>query len=239
MKALPVHERFLAFQGEGNHLGRKAFFIRLFGCPVKCPWCDSAGTWHKDWVPKHVERMSPVSLAEEVLAAAPEFVVLTGGEPTVHNLDDLCAEIAFTTNLPIHVETCGGFFFNRVPIDWITLSPKWDKLPVAINLVTASELKLIVEDKDSIDKWLAKLSEIAGGDIVERCRDNKVSIWLHPEWSRRDDPEVLNAISTAVLTHGSPLRAGWQLHKLYKVDALDKRTAQLAPLGGNEERYGY
>ena len=50
----PVNETFLSWQGEGVHLGRKAFFIRLQGCPVKCAWCDSASTWHPQFVPKQV-----------------------------------------------------------------------------------------------------------------------------------------------------------------------------------------
>ena len=52
----PVNETFLSWQGEGVHLGRKAFFIRLQGCPVKCAWCDSASTWHPQFVPKQVRK---------------------------------------------------------------------------------------------------------------------------------------------------------------------------------------
>ena len=66
MRPLPIHERFFTWQGEGVHTGRSAYFIRLQGCPVKCPWCDSAGTWHPDWVPKDVEKISPKTLAEDV-----------------------------------------------------------------------------------------------------------------------------------------------------------------------------
>src|SRR5690606_10755697 len=50
----PVHEQFHTWQGEGVHMGRSAYFIRTFGCPVKCPWCDSAGTWHPDHIPAKV-----------------------------------------------------------------------------------------------------------------------------------------------------------------------------------------
>ena len=59
----PVNETFLSWQGEGVHLGRKAFFIRLQGCPVKCAWCDSASTWHPQFVPKQVRKASAVELA--------------------------------------------------------------------------------------------------------------------------------------------------------------------------------
>lgn len=77
----PVNETFLSWQGEGVHLGRKAFFIRLQGCPVKCAWCDSASTWHPQHVPKDLRRASAEELAAEAAAARPEFVVLTGENP--------------------------------------------------------------------------------------------------------------------------------------------------------------
>ena len=72
----PVYERFHSWQGEGTHLGKSAFFIRLHGCPVHCPWCDSAGTWHPDHKPENVERMNPDDLADEAFMACPEIVVI-------------------------------------------------------------------------------------------------------------------------------------------------------------------
>jgi organic radical activating enzyme len=74
---LPVHEQFYSFQGEGCHAGRAAYFIRLFGCPVHCPWCDSAGTWHPDFTPKHIERLEVATLAAAAAASAAEFTVIT------------------------------------------------------------------------------------------------------------------------------------------------------------------
>src|SRR6266700_593262 len=90
MNSLPIHERFHSFQGEGIHMGRPAFFIRTMFCPVKCPWCDSAGTWNPNWIPKGELRMTPEQLVDEVMAGPKvDFVVITGGEPTIHNLHSL------------------------------------------------------------------------------------------------------------------------------------------------------
>ena len=70
----PVNETFLSWQGEGVHLGRKAFFIRLQGCPVKCAWCDSASTWHPQFVPKQVRKALPAELAAEArIDRAPSY----------------------------------------------------------------------------------------------------------------------------------------------------------------------
>ena len=89
----PIYETFYSWQGEGVHLGKSAFFIRLFGCPVHCPWCDSAGTWHRDYVPERVDKLEAETLAKLAAAAEPELVVVTGGEPLIHDLESLTAEL--------------------------------------------------------------------------------------------------------------------------------------------------
>ena len=127
LSTLPIHERFHSFQGEGCHAGRAAFFIRTYGCPVHCPWCDSAGTWHPDLKPDALNRMDVAALAEEAAAARPAFVVVTGGEPAIHDLAPLTDALR-AAGLPVHLETSGAFPV-RGHFDWITLSPKRWKLP--------------------------------------------------------------------------------------------------------------
>lgn len=232
---LPVHERFLTFQGEGSWMGVRAFFIRLLGCPVQCPWCDSAGTWHPDFYPKAPNRMEVGALVKEVKASRAELVVITGGEPCIHkNLHHLVSALQAEAEVRVHVETCGAFDQPLSLFDWITVSPKWARLPTYEMLMRARacELKLIVDAPDAIDRWLTALREI-GGDRLGIGTPIGPTIWLHPEWSKRNDPEILNAITQAVVTFGEPFRAGYQLHKLYRCDALDTRTAPLAPLGGD------
>ena len=45
---LPVVETFHSLQGEGHHSGHSAFFIRLAGCNVGGPWCDTNHSWPED-----------------------------------------------------------------------------------------------------------------------------------------------------------------------------------------------
>jgi len=217
----PVNETFLSWQGEGVHLGRKAFFIRLQGCPVKCTWCDSASTWHPQYVPKNIRKASPDELAKEAVESKPDFVVLTGGEPCVHDLVPLVNALK-AVKLKVHLETCGAY---EIPdgLDWVTVSPKWAKLPVAESLAKADEVKLIIEAADSAHKWTAAV----GGAWLAK------SVWLHPEWSRRADSSILKAITDFVKANGAPYRAGWQVHKPYMADSLDARARPPAPLGGD------
>lgn len=217
---LPVHETFHTWQGEGCHLGRSAFFIRTQGCPVHCPWCDSAGTWHPDYVPSDIPRVAVDELTSAARQSGASFVVITGGEPTIHDLGPLC-DALHQANLKVHLETCGAYPL-RGEFDWITLSPKWWKLPLEENVRQANELKIIMEAPDTLDRWL----DVLGSWI--QCN----AVWLHPEWSQHTNPAVLAAINQAVKTQGDPYRAGYQLHKLYRVDAESPGTRPPVPLGG-------
>ena len=201
-----VFEMFHSFQGEGAHAGRSAFFIRLYGCPIQCPWCDSAGTWQAG-EENTVQKIPAKELAEAASAAHPDFVVITGGEPAIHDLAPLCDALR-EKNLRVHLETSGAFPI-RGKIDWITLSPKTGRLPLSENWAQASELKLIITEPGDIEFWLEKISR-------ERVPERS-PIWLHPEWSQHKNPEVLSAIADCVCRRGFPFRAGWQLHKLFDV----------------------
>jgi organic radical activating enzyme len=171
-----------------------------------------------------VRKASPEELAAEAAESRPEFVVLTGGEPCVHDLKPLVASLA-AVGLPAHLETCGAF---DIPagLAWVTVSPKWAKPPTSEALASADEVKLIIEAPDSADRW----TEAVGG--AWPCSH----VWLHPEWSKRGDAAVLSAITERVKRLGPPYRAGWQVHKPYSADSADPRARPPAPLGGDPSK---
>lgn len=206
MKKLPVYETFYTWQGEGCHMGKPAFFIRLFGCPVHCPWCDSAGTWHPEHVPETVEKLSAEALAQQTRAHHPEIVVITGGEPCIHDLTGLTYALR-SAGLPVHLETAGCFPI-RGDFDWVTVSPKVWKKPVPACLERADEFKIIVDRPDALEIWEKEISQYWAGK----------PLWLHPEWSKREDPQILSLINRSVKRRRFPYRAGYQLHKLYGAD---------------------
>jgi len=150
-----------------------------------------------------------------------DLVVITGGEPTIHDLEPL-TDAMKERGLKSHLETSGSFQI-RGSFDWITLSPKWLSTPLPEALAVANEFKLIIEDESSIQKWVDAL----GNSIDKR------SVWLHPEWSVRKDLRILDSITEFVKKNGAPFRAGLQGHKYYRADLLDRNSAKPSPLGGN------
>lgn len=154
-ETLPVVETFHSLQGEGLHAGRSAFFIRLAGCTVGCPWCDTKHSWPAGVHREHGLR----ELADEAATAAAAgaaFVVITGGEPLHHGLDSLCEALRQATaspdrpgGLPLHLETSGVDPLSG-RFDWITLSPKRHRPPTTELLGACQELKVVVEQAEDL-----------------------------------------------------------------------------------------
>lgn len=166
--SLPVMEAFYTLQGEGYHQGRAAYFIRLGGCDVGCVWCDVKDSWDADQHPK----MSIDAIVTEACNYPGRLAVITGGEPLLHNLNDLTKalqEAGFETN----IETSGSSPMSG-QWDWICLSPKKFKAPVPANLPLAHELKVVVFNKHDFE-W----AEIHSALVSPTCK-----LYLQPEWDK-------------------------------------------------------
>jgi 7-carboxy-7-deazaguanine synthase len=165
---LPVMEHFYTIQGEGVHTGRAAYFIRLAGCDVGCVWCDVKESWEADKHPHY----SIDELVHTVNATPAQIVVITGGEPLLHDLTSLTNAL-HKAGLRVHIETSGSSPLSG-ELDWITLSPKKFKAPLPDVLPQAHELKIVVFNKTDFawaENWAAQVSA--------DCR-----LFLQPEWSK-------------------------------------------------------
>ncbi len=165
---LPVMEHFYTIQGEGYHQGRAAYFIRLGGCDVGCVWCDVKESWDADKHPMLAIR----SLKAEIKKTPAEIVVITGGEPLMHNLDALTKELK-EAGLKTHIETSGSHPLSGA-WDWICLSPKKFKAPLPEVVPCANELKVVVFNKSDF-AWAEKYAAL----VSPACK-----LYLQPEWGK-------------------------------------------------------
>jgi 7-carboxy-7-deazaguanine synthase len=165
---LPVMEQFYTLQGEGFHQGKAAYFIRLGGCDVGCVWCDVKESWEAS----HHPLTNVESLVEKVKQTGAQIVVITGGEPLLHNLDMLTSELQ-NAGFKTHIETSGSSPLSG-QWDWITLSPKKFKAPLPDVLPVAHELKIIVFNKSDLD-WAEQWAR----QVAPACK-----LYLQPEWSK-------------------------------------------------------
>lgn len=167
---LPVMEHFYTLQGEGFHQGRAAYFIRLGGCDVGCVWCDVKDSWDASAHPLY----SIEELLAEVKKTPAEIVVITGGEPLMHDLEAFTLALQ-NAGLRTHIETSGAHPLSG-RWDWICLSPKKFKAPLPEILQQAQELKVVVYHPSDF-QW----AEQYAAEVAPSCR-----LYLQPEWSRSE-----------------------------------------------------
>lgn len=166
--SLPVMEHFYTLQGEGFHQGKAAYFIRLGGCDVGCVWCDVKDSWD---VSKH-PNLKIENLKFKISETPAEIVVITGGEPLMHNLDELTRELQ-QSGLKTHIETSGAYPLSG-SWDWICLSPKKFKAPLPGIIPLANELKIVVFNRSDFD-WAEKYAAL----VSPICK-----LYLQPEWDK-------------------------------------------------------
>ncbi|MBD1845527.1 7-carboxy-7-deazaguanine synthase QueE [Cyanobacteria bacterium FACHB-63] len=196
-QTLPIVETFHSVQGEGAWTGTSAFFIRLALCDVGCWFCDTKESWSA----KRHPQQSIDQLAQSAIAANPAIVVITGGEPLMHDLTQLTKTL-HQTGLRLHLETSGAHPFSG-EFDWVTLSPKQSKPPHESVYPHADELKIVISGSADFD-WAEQQSQNVSDRVLR---------YLQPEWSRK---ESLDLIFEYVRQHPE-WRISLQTHKLLGV----------------------
>jgi len=196
--ALPVMEAFYTLQGEGFYQGRAAYFIRLAGCDVGCVWCDVKESWDKE--------RYPLKTIEEIVTEAKKYpgklIVITGGEPTLHNLEKLTKTLqqeGFKTN----IETSGSSPLTGT-WDWICLSPKKFKPPLPEILPIANELKIVIFNKSDF-AWAEKYAAF----VSSTCK-----LYLQPEW---DKAEIVTPLIVDYIKTHPEWQLSLQIHKYINV----------------------
>ena len=205
--SLPVVECFHSLQGEGEHAGRSAYFIRLASRKVGCPWCDTKSSWNSELHPQKslIDLSSSTAQAQREGAA---FVVITGGEPLHHNLDDLCREIRKSTlnlektSIPIHLETSGVDILSGNP-DWITISPKRHSPPRLDTLLSCQELKVVIQNTE--DLYFAKKM----ADLIKDKGKIKPRLFLQAGWENEEG----QTLAIKFVKNNPDWRLSMQTHK--------------------------
>ena len=187
-----VNETFVSLQGEGYFTGTPAFFLRLSGCNLACPFCDTNHQSYKE--------MSEDEIVEEACRHKPRHIVITGGEPALQltqSLVDKLHEAGFF----IQVETNGTLPLPE-GIDWVTCSPKSQTLsysPLKGENLKIDELKVLFMGKDTDPDSILESLPLGGegggllflqpldtGDEEKNriiLRDTIAYILEHPKWS--------------------------------------------------------
>lgn len=156
-----VNEIFYSVQAEGTFAGKPSVFIRLCGCNLACPWCDTKYHTKGEFYTKEEieEKVNFLTHGNKDVN-----IVFTGGEPTLQlKEDEPLLEGYFRA-----IETNGT---KKVPswLDWITCSPKSDIDFSAIGRAP-DEIKVVYEY--GRDKYLKSLLNLNIPLFIQPLEEN-------------------------------------------------------------------
>lgn len=134
-QVLDFHSMFYTIQGEGPFAGHPAIFIRLAGCNLQCPGCDTEYTFGREaW---DINRICDAALSIAKGNAGCDLVVITGGEPLRQVIGPLIYKLTWLLNFKVQIESNGVFAPDpelQTMLSWtdgrvsLVVSPKTSKI---------------------------------------------------------------------------------------------------------------
>lgn len=212
---LPLVELFETVEGEGTRAGVPTVFVRVFGCPLRCTWCDTPYSYPPD----KPQRVLTVAEIREAVGRFPwRHVCVTGGEPLMY-AEKSAMLLAALADLPhvvdVHVETSGAVplspFLAAVPSEKVRYIVDY-KLPASgeeaamvvdnlRRLRPQDELKFVIADEDDFRRAVEVLN-------THRPRGQ---VLFSPVWDTMPPRRLVELI----LAHGlAEVKLNLQLHKV-------------------------
>lgn len=219
----PINEMFQTLQGEGYFTGVPAVFIRLQGCPVGCSWCDTKHTWEKrpereiplkQIVDKTTESdaWGQASVDDIVghmtqLGYTARHVVITGGEPCIHDLTSLTQRLE-ALGFSTQIETSGTHEIRCSTDCWVTVSPKVNMRGGMVVIDQA------LQRSDEIKHPVARERDIETLDaLLNRLDDDKARVIALQPISQKEEATRL-CIATCIARNW---RLSMQTHKYLNI----------------------
>jgi organic radical activating enzyme len=222
-----VHSIFYTIQGEGPFCGTPALFIRLAGCNLQCPLCDT------DYTSRRFT-YDPDTLAQTAMAMFPrtntgsKLVVITGGEPFRQNIAKLLENL-IRLGAYVQIETNGTLPPPRADVDWnintgqrrgvyIVVSPKTGKVNSTVETLSCA-YKYVVREGHIADDGLpfTALDHTAHPQVARPPSKHK-TVYIQPvdEQEPHANQGNLNAAIDSCMAHGYILQL--QVHKIIDLD---------------------
>jgi len=182
----PVVEVFSSIQGEGLYTGAPANFIRLAGCNLSCAFCDT------DKEAK--EKLDSEAICQK-LNADIKTVVITGGEPTIHDLTELVRALR-DRGYRIHLET-NGTSMPPSGVYWVSVSPKRGSF---IKLYGYHEAKWLIPEwsLEEIDRSISNLHYLQPVNFEKTLNMHNVKRCI---WLLQNKPEFHENLRLSIQLH--------------------------------------
>jgi 7-carboxy-7-deazaguanine synthase len=217
-QTLDVHSIFYTIQGEGPLSGLRATFVRLAGCNLQCPGCDTEYTQGR-------RPMSVNAIVNEIRnkhdLGKCNPVIITGGEPLRQPIGPL-VDILLFTGREVQIESNGvcapdiklfNLLWNNHKGLHLVVSPKTKKIhPQCHDLATTFKYVLNAEQVSEEDGLPTIALDHEAGKGVARPRPG-APVYLSPMDDGNDELNRQNRLAVARSCMRYGYRAGLQVHK--------------------------
>lgn len=212
---IPMVEIFETVEGEGTRAGFPTVFVRLFGCNLRCTWCDTKYSYP----PAEAENVMTIAeIISKVQTYRSRHICLTGGEPLLYGekslaLIDALAELEQVDDL--HIETNGAIdlalFVERVA------SPKVRYI-MDFKLPDSGEMEQMVMSNFALLREQDELKFVIGSEhdfrtaveVLEQ-HPTKALPMFSPVWETMPPRKLVELMLDAGL---SKVKLNMQLHKI-------------------------
>lgn len=208
-------DMFRTIQGEGPYAGHPAVFVRLAGCNLRCPGCDTDYTSFR-----RIKDIDSICAQIDVLLTPNKLVVITGGEPFRQNISKLINRL-ISMSITVQIET-NGTIEPGYPIPsevTVVCSPKTPKINNYI-LGRADNFKYVINHNsvDANDGLPVSALGLSKKRVARPLEGFKGNIYLQPEDVKNEYQNMLNteAALRSCLEYGYVLQL--QIHKIIGVD---------------------
>ena len=218
-----VHSIFYTIQGEGPFCGTPSVFVRLAGCNLQCPWCDT------EYSSSRME-MTPFEVVVQAKISMPKggLVVITGGEPFRQNLSYLLRALT-EHGYYVQIETNGTLPPSEFPYSqdiakragaYIVCSPKTGKVHPQVWAQACCAKYVMSADDEGVDGLpVTALGHSAHPQLARPPRTwERHMIYLQPMDAKNiaDNDRNIMAVRDSCLANGYNLQL--QIHKLIGVE---------------------
>lgn len=217
---LEVHSIFSTIQGEGPFTGRPAVFVRLAGCNLQCPGCDTEYTDNRQRM-RYEAILFSIKHRLAVTDSNANLIVISGGEPFRQNITPFC-DFLIENDFDVQIETNGSM---QIPMELsqlvtVVCSPKTAKLhPSALHRANAFKYVMKagnVREEDGLP--LQALDHRATPYIARPHKSFRGKIYLQP----MDEQDVFKNFKNTQDVLASAMKHNYtvqlQIHKLLNVE---------------------
>ena len=206
-------EIFCSIQGESSDSGLPCIFIRLYGCPVGCSYCDQPQT------PEQRKRISIDNIISQVRKfKGVNYVCITGGEPLIHKeLLSLTWELMHL-GYRVSIETSGC-----VPIEELSYRRSFKyvmdiKCPSSgVSEKNIFENLLRLQNNDEVKFVVANREDYEYMRNVLKKYPTQASILVSPMFDKDHKAVIGSELVDWIIEDRLNVRLSIQLHKILNV----------------------